>query len=187
MSNKILGGGIIAGLGYLIYSLFNDETETKTKKELGKVEENVNEKSVKNDNDKNEDIQEVNLDKLDNEGETSNDLDIEEVNLEEKELEERIKKDRQKEKTIQENSDYVIDISSALQEDISNNITLDISENYKVVPGTHAQKLKVWANAQFFKSYGRKAIHPDEITRFLEEKGQPDDESLDEFFAEERV
>ena len=91
------------------------------------------------------------------------------------------------EETIQENSECVIDFLLPIQEDISNNITLDISENYKVVPGTHAQKLKVWANAQFFKSYGRKAIHPDEITRFLEEKGQPDDESLDEFFAEERV
>lgn len=101
---------------------------------------------------------------------------------EEKELEERIKKDRQKEKTIQENSDCVIDISSALQEDISN-ITLDISEYYPFVPDTNL--IDDWANSQFFKTFGRKGL-PDEITTFLQEHGEPSEEILTKFIAEKK-
>ena len=101
---------------------------------------------------------------------------------EEKELEERIKKDRQKEKTIQENSDCVIDISSALQEDISN-ITLDISEHYPFVPDTNL--IDDWANSQFFKTFGRKGL-PDEITTFLQEHGEPSEEILTKFIAEKK-
>ena len=103
---------------------------------------------------------------------------------EEKELEERLKKDRQEGKTIQENSDCVIDISGALQEDISNNITLDISENYKVVPDT-APHLMEWVNAQFFKTFGRQGF-PEEITTFLQEHGEPSDEMLAKFFTEKK-
>ena len=104
---------------------------------------------------------------------------------EEKELEERIKKDRQKEKekTIPENSDCVIDISGALQEGISNNITLDVSENYKVVPDTDL--IDEWVNAQFFKTFGRKGF-PNEITTFLQEHGEPSEELLAKFAAEKK-
>jgi len=104
---------------------------------------------------------------------------------EEKELEERIKKDRQKEKekTIQENSDCVIDISGALQEDISNNITLDISEHYPFVPDTDL--IDEWVNAQFFKTFGRKGL-PEEITTFLQDHEEPSEEILAKFTAEKK-
>lgn len=102
---------------------------------------------------------------------------------EEKELEERIKKDRQKEKTIQENSDCVIDISSCLGEDISNNIALDISEHYPFVPDTNL--INDWANTQFFKTFGRVGL-PEEITTFLQDHGEPSEEILTKFIAEKK-